>query len=251
MKRIITLVIAVLLTASLYAQAPQKLSYQAVIRDGSQMLVTDQTIGMRIRVLQGSPTGISLFVETHECATNINGMATIEIGVGTTVFGNFATIDWSNGPYFIITETDPTGGTAYSIIGTSQLMSVPYALYAANSGSSTPGPQGIAGPPGATGTDGIDGAVGPQGPVGLTGADGIDGINGSDGIDGAVGAQGPMGLTGADGIDGAVGAQGPMGLTGADGIDGIDGAVGPQGPMGLTGADGIDGAVGAQGPMGL
>jgi hypothetical protein len=125
----------------------------------------------------------------------------------------FGTIDWSTGPYFIKTETDPTGATNYTISGTSQLMSVPYALYAKTSGNGA-GPQG---PAGADGTNGIDGAVGAQGPAG------------TNGIDGAVGAQGPAGTNGTNGIDGAVGVQGPAG---ADGIDGQDGAVGPQGPPG-------------------
>jgi hypothetical protein len=74
-------------------------------------------------------------VETQTPTTNTNGLASIEIGVGTVVSGNFSTIDWSNGPYFIKTETDPIGGVSYTITGTSQLLSVPYALYAKSAGS--------------------------------------------------------------------------------------------------------------------
>ena len=132
MKRIFTILAAVLLTASVFAQAPQKISYQAVIRTSSNTLVISTTVGMRISILQGSATGTAVYVETQTPTTNVNGLASLEIGSGTIVTGTFSAIDWSAGPYFIKTETDPTGGTAYSISGTSELMSVPYALFSAN-----------------------------------------------------------------------------------------------------------------------
>jgi hypothetical protein len=160
MKRIITICAAILMTANVFAQVPNKMSYQAVIRNTSNTLVTSSTVGMRISILQTSPSGTAIFVETQTSTTNTNGLVSIEIGGGTVVSGNFATIDWANGPYFLKTETDPSGGSSYSITGTSQLLSVPYALYAANSGSSMSGPQGAAGPQGATG---------PQGPAGVGG----------------------------------------------------------------------------------
>ena len=115
-----------MLTASVFAQVPEKMSYQAVVRDANDALVTTQAIGMQINILQGSATGTAVYVETQTPTTNINGLVTMEIGSGTVVSGNFSTIDWANGPYFIKTETDPTGGINYSITGTSQLMSVPY-----------------------------------------------------------------------------------------------------------------------------
>jgi hypothetical protein len=102
----------------------------------------------------------------------------LEIGGGTVVSGNMATINWANGPYFIKTETDPTGGSSYTITGTSQLLSAPYALYAKTSGSSTPGPQGPAGPQGPIG---LTGATGPQGPIGLIGPQGPTGTPGVNG----------------------------------------------------------------------
>ena len=117
------------------AQAPQKMSYQAVIRDNSNALVTNQVVGMQISILQGSANGTAVYAETQAPTTNANGLASIEIGGGTLVSGNFATINWANGPYFIKTETDPTGGTNYTITGTSQLLSVPYAQYAEKSGN--------------------------------------------------------------------------------------------------------------------
>ncbi len=126
-----TALLAVLLTgAVLFAQSPESFSYQAVIRDANGDLVTAQTVGMQISILQGSATGTEVYVETHTPATNDNGLATVEIGNGTVVSGDFASIDWNNGPYFIKVETDPDGGTDYTISGTSQLLSVPYAMHA-------------------------------------------------------------------------------------------------------------------------
>jgi len=135
MKNIFLLLVAVLLTTSAFAQAPNKMSYQAVIRNATNNLVTSQPVGMQISILQGSPTGASVYVETQTPSTNTNGLVSIEIGTGTLVSGNMSTIDWTAGPYFIKTETDPTGGTAYTITGTSQLLSVPYALHAETAGS--------------------------------------------------------------------------------------------------------------------
>jgi hypothetical protein len=118
------------------AQVPQKISYQAIIRNAGGELVKNGNIGMRIQILKGSEFGGSIYVETHAATTNGNGLVTIKIGEGAVVMGDFPTIDWANGPYFIKTGTDPTGGTNYaSIEGTSELLSVPYALY---SGSSVP-----------------------------------------------------------------------------------------------------------------
>lgn len=134
MKKIITLIAILLTNMVVFAQAPQKISFQAVVRDASNSLITNQLIGMRISVLQGSSTGTSVYVETQTPTTNINGLASLEIGTGNVVSGAFASIDWSTGNYYIKTETDPTGGTSYTVNGTSQLLSVPYALYAGNAG---------------------------------------------------------------------------------------------------------------------
>src|SRR6056297_3325181 len=117
--------IGILLTASVFAQTPEKMSYQAVIRDASDNLITDTQVGMQISILQGSASGTAVYVETQEPSTNANGLISIEIGTGTVQSGDFTTIDWANGLYFIKTETDPGGGTNYTITGTSQLWSVP------------------------------------------------------------------------------------------------------------------------------
>lgn len=138
MNRIFTILIAILLTASVFAQAPEKMSYQAVIRNSTDQLVTNQGIGMQISILQTTATGTAVYVETHNTTTNANGLVTVEIGNGNVQSGDFSTIDWANDIYFIKTETDPTtaGGTAYTITGTSQLLSVSYALHAKTAESS-------------------------------------------------------------------------------------------------------------------
>ena len=127
-----TLLIAILLlgVASLFAQAPEKFNYQAVVRNASNALVTNAPVGVRVSILQGSAAGNAVYVETHTVTTNANGLMTVEIGGGTVQQGSFAGIDWANGPFFLKTETDPAGGASYSVTSTQQLMSVPYALYA-------------------------------------------------------------------------------------------------------------------------
>lgn len=175
MKKLYTLIIVLIITAYGFAQSPNKLSYQSIVRDTDDNLLSNTAVGMQISILQNSASGTAVYSETHNPTTNINGLLTLEIGTGTPVIGNFSTIDWSSDIYFIKTETDPAGGTNYTISGVSQMLSVPYALYAQTSGSSTPGP---AGADGADGVDGIDGATGPQGAAGLNGVDGIDGATG-------------------------------------------------------------------------
>ena len=129
MKRIITTIAAFLLVATMWAQSPEKMSYQAVIRDASNNLIVNQSVGMQISILQGGPSGVEVYVETQMINSNTNGLVSLEIGSGNVVSGNFSTIDWANDTYFIKTETDPTGGTNYSITGVSQMMSVPYAMH--------------------------------------------------------------------------------------------------------------------------
>jgi uncharacterized protein (TIGR02145 family) len=130
MKKIFTNCVAILMTAIVFAQAPQKMSYQAVIRNSSNALVVNTQVGLQISILQGSASGTAVYVETQTPTSNANGLVSLEIGSGTVVSGTFASINWANGPYFIKTETDPAGGTNYTITGTSQLLSVPYALHA-------------------------------------------------------------------------------------------------------------------------
>lgn len=165
MKHIFTLLIALVFTAIISAQAPERMSYQAVIRNISNDLVVNQQLNMRISILQDSPTGTIVYSEIQTPTTNNYGLISIEIGGGASL-GKFASIDWSNGKHFIKTETDITGGSNYTNISVSQLLSVPYALYAKTSGSSTPGPQGVKGEKGDTGLQGAKGDTGLQGAKG-------------------------------------------------------------------------------------
>ena len=219
MKKIITICAAIIMTASLWAQSPEKMSYQAVVRDGSNNLVTSSAVGMQISILQGSPSGTAVYVETQTPTTNANGLVSIEIGAGTVVSGDFTTINWANGPYFIKTETDPTGSTNYTITGTSQLLSVPYALHAKTAES-------ISG--GIAETDPIFGASVASG---ITGTDTTNWNNKLDSYtetDPVFGASVASGITGADTTywnnkldsytetDPIFGASVASGITGAD-----------------------------------
>ena len=126
MKRIFTVLATVLIAASMLAQSPENISYQAVIRNSSDQLVSNIQVGMQISILQGSVNGTSVYSETHSPTTNASGLISIEIGGGS----GWDAIDWSSGIYFIKTETDPEGAANYTIVGTSQLLSVPYAFHA-------------------------------------------------------------------------------------------------------------------------
>ena len=130
-KKLYTFFITIFITISSFSQVPAKMSYQAVVRDSGDNLLTNQLIGIRISILQNSASGIPVYVETQTPTTNINGLVSFEIGGSSAlvVSGTFSTIDWALGTYFIKTETDPSGGNNYNITGTSQLMSVPYALH--------------------------------------------------------------------------------------------------------------------------
>ena len=205
MKNVIIILAALLFTTCVFAQAPQKMSYQAVIRNTNNTLLTSTPVGIQISILQGSSTGAAVYVETQTTSTNANGLVSLEIGTGTIVTGTFSGINWGTGTYFIKIETDPLGGTAYTIVGTNQLMSVPYALFSANG---TPGVNGLTGATGANGTDGATGVTGANGTDGTTGATGLTGANGTDGATGATGS------TGSSGTDGAIGSTGSTGVTG-------------------------------------
>jgi hypothetical protein len=136
MKKICSVVFVLMVAChSAFAQAPERMSYQSVIRNAGNNLVINQSVGLRISILQGTSTGTVSYQETQTATTNINGLVSVQIGAGAVLSGTFSAIDWANGPYFVKTETDPTGGTSYSISGTTQLLSVPYALYAKSGGS--------------------------------------------------------------------------------------------------------------------
>lgn len=135
MKRSITFFAFMVLAIVLFAQAPSKISFQAVIRNSTNQLVTNSLVGMRFSILKGEETGVAVYIETTTTKTNANGLVTTEIGTHNIVYGSIGSIDWENGPYFLKTETDPAGGSNYSITGTSPILSVPIALYATKAGN--------------------------------------------------------------------------------------------------------------------
>lgn len=164
MKGIVTLLVVLLITSmGVFAQVPQKMSYQAVLRDANGALIQNKPVGIRISIVQGSTSGVAVYVENQTVTTNANGLVSLEVGAGNGQIVALSTVDWSKGPYYIKSEVDPSGGTNYTITGVSQLLSVPFAMYSANG---TPGP---AGPQGLVGPQGPVGATGPQGPAGKDG----------------------------------------------------------------------------------
>jgi len=276
-----------------FAQAPQKMSYQAVVRNNSNTLVVNSQVGVRISIYYFSSGAsfirpVNVYIESQVATTNQNGLFSIEIGTGTPISGNLSNVNWSTNEYYIKSEIDVSGTppyTNYTIKGSQQLMSVPYAFYANQSGggkallNGTTDPQSNIGTPsdfyintttnkifgpktatgwpaagvsliGPQGLSGATGATGPQGPIGLTGATGATGPQGPIGLTGAVGATGPQGPVGLTGAIGATGPQGTIGLTGAVGATGPAGPIGTTGATGLTGPAGANGAAGATGPTG-
>ncbi len=204
MKKLYFILILSLLAVSLFAQAPQKMSYQAVVRNSNNALVTEQNVSVRLSILQGSATGAAVYTETHTVTTNVNGLLTVEVGAGNSS-QNFSQIPWGMGPFYLKSEIDPEGGINYSIESVQQLLSVPYALYAANAGNVpafvvTPtdtgyvlvltlpngtvqsyvlrhGQDGAQGPVGPAGPQGTQGPAGPAGPAGQNGTNGQDGFS--------------------------------------------------------------------------
>lgn len=120
-----------LISISAFAQAPQSFSYQSVIYDNSGQYVSEQTIAMKISIIQDSESGTVVYSEVHHPETNTKGMVSILVGTGMTP-DDFSAIDWSTGMFFIKSEIDINNGTNYTITGAHQLLSVPFALYAEN-----------------------------------------------------------------------------------------------------------------------
>ncbi len=130
MKNTLLLTIISLLTFSTFAQSPDLFSYQAVVRDNAGNVVASSAVSLRFSILQTTATGTAQYVETHNPTTDANGLVSIMIGGGTVSSGTFASIDWANDKYFLKVELDPAGGSSYSNMGTTQLISVPYAKHA-------------------------------------------------------------------------------------------------------------------------
>lgn len=250
MKKVLY-ILTLILTASLGSYAQNALSginYQAVARNSNGTVLPNQALSVRFTVRGGSPNGAVQYQETHNTATNALGLFTLQVGRGTAGTGTFAGVPWANANQFLQVEVNL--GSGFITLGTQQLMSVPFALFAANG---NPGPQGPAGP---TGPQGPTGAIGPVGPAGATGPAGTTGNTGATGAAGPVGPVGPVGPAGATGPVGpagpvgATGAIGPVGPIGATGLQGLAGIAGPVGAIGPVGPAGANGAVGPQGPAG-
>jgi hypothetical protein len=270
---------------SVSAQAPEGINYQAVIRNGGGTLITNTTVAIRVQIRQTSATGTIVYQERHSVLTTAYGLVNLVIGAGTVQSGSFATINWSTGSYFVNLAVDFANGTAYQDFGTQKLMSVPYALYAKNSGNQLNQwrygnivPATSLGSFGDFYLDVITGNVyykesstswiltgnikGPVGPTGVTGA---------------TGAAGPQGATGASGTNGkntlvktsseSVGANCNTGGVKIEyGLDANNNGLldateinatltkyvchGAQGPTGLQGATGPQGQQGLQGTAG-
>lgn len=264
MKRILCIThILFIIILNSFGQVPQGIPYQAIARNSSGNALVNQNVSVKFSILNGSANGTLVYSETHSTTTNALGLFTLTVGSGVpqnaTVFNN---INWGNGSKFLQVELDPAGGTNYINLGTTQMMSVPYALYAASGTPGPTGPQGIqgatgptgeigaTGPQGIQGLQGITGATGPQGLQGIQGIPGVPGATGATGATGPTGPQGPQGLQGNPGPIGATGPTGATGATGPQGLQGQPGSQGVQGPTGATGATGATGPQGIQGPQG-
>lgn len=249
---------------SLNAQAPEAFYLQAFAADENGQGLAEQNIGVELTIIKDGLSGTVIYTEIHQTSTNVVGAIDLMIGLGEVISGNFSEIDWADGSYFLQISMDKSGGTNYELMGVSQFLSVPYALYAENLKGAT-GPVGGFGDPGPTGPVGISGLLGPCGPV-----------SGPQGPAGPQGPQGPQGLDGfsyngitcwdlnGNGLSDATedtngdgtfsildcqlpGVQGPQGITGPQGPPGEDGPQGPQGPEGPQGEQGIPGPEGPQG----
>lgn len=129
MKKIVLSIAAISISIMLFAQAPQSFSFQSIVKDADGELVKSQSVGLQISILATAIDGSAVYTETHTVSTNSNGLLTIEIGTGTSS-DDFSAINWASDNYFVKTEVDLDGGSSYTISGTSQLLSVPYALHA-------------------------------------------------------------------------------------------------------------------------
>jgi uncharacterized protein (TIGR02145 family) len=112
------------------SQAPQRINFQSVLRNTNGEVVSNRTVSLRISILSGTITGPAVYVETHARTTDAGGLMSLQIGNGTLPSIDFATINWGNSAHFIKLEADFSGGNSYVLLGTQELMSVPYALYA-------------------------------------------------------------------------------------------------------------------------
>lgn len=129
-------IIFIVISFAVKSQAPQSINYQAVARDGSGNIVTS-AVGIKFQIYQGTVSGSPVYEETHTATPSSAGIVTVKIGTGTPLIGTFTGIAWGSGPYFLQVSIDPSGGTSYSVVSASQLVAVPYALFAEKAGNVT------------------------------------------------------------------------------------------------------------------
>lgn len=266
-KQLLT-ALAVFITLGLTAQVPQYINYQAVVRNAAGTPVAGGTaVKFRFTILDGSSTGTPVYTEVSNSLTsNPSGLVNTAIGINSSL----GSVTWGTGSKWLKVEADVNNTGSYTDMGTQQLVSVPFALYAANSPAGAPGATGPTGPAGANGANGSNGTNGVAGPAGTTGATGPAGPTGvgvtgptgptgsagtAGGATGPTGPTGPTGTgggaTGATGPAGIAGPTGPAGTAGANGLNGTNGLNGNTGPTGPTGAAGTAGAAGPAGPTGV
>ena len=183
MKKVLALIIYSVLVVGLIAQVPHKFNYQAVARDASGSVIANQNVNCRFTIRDISITGPIVYQETRHLQTNQFGLFTAMVGDGPASVGSFGNINWGGDQKYLQVEFDPQGGANYLLVASSQLISVPYALYAERAGNGGGG----AGATGATGPNGLNGITG------VTGATGVAGLNGATGAKGATGAGNSLG----------------------------------------------------------
>jgi hypothetical protein len=237
LKKLLLILTIIFLIQGAFAQAPEGINYQAVIRNGSGTLVTSTTVAIRIQIRQTSATGTIVYQERHSVLTSSQGLVNLVIGNGVVQSGVFAAINWGTGPYYVSLGVDFANGTNYQDFGTQQLMSVPFALYAKTAGNQLNQWRYGNGAPATT--------------LGAFGDFYLDVQNGNVYYKNTGSSWVLTGnITGPQGATGAIGPAGPQGPQGATGTQGLTGPTGPQGPQGIQGATGATGAVGPQGPAG-
>lgn len=163
MKKLFTLAL-IISALHIVAQIPQSFNYQAVARDAGGAVLANQNISVKFTILDGFPGGSLVYMETHSSLlTNQFGLFSTQVGTGAVVIGTFASINWSTGHKYLKVEFDPVNGINFTDMGTTQLLSVPFALYAVTSSNGPIGATGVTGPSGDTGLTGATGATGAQG----------------------------------------------------------------------------------------
>ncbi|WP_367390889.1 tail fiber domain-containing protein [Lewinella sp. LCG006] len=244
MKRLLCFALLLLACAgSVYSQAPEKFKFQAVARDAGGSPYLSENLAIRVSLVRDGVSGLVDYAERHEVTTSPLGVFDLEIGGGSVLSGMMSNLDWGAHAYYLKIDIDPSSGTNYTNLGTSQLLSVPYAIYAREAAS---------GPGGGDPTDELQNLLYDPATQTLTLTDGnsvtlsfpggsdsqtlvYDPTTGNLMITNGNAVNIPAGATGPTGPQGPPGATGPMGPTGAQGLPGPVGPAGPQGPAGQDG----------------